>query len=238
MTIQQIARLFRQFVDEPNKTFLSDDDVRVYLSIAYDQFREIATQADPKTFSEGLASIAMTGQSVLDLSSNPIVPGGPPSILGTTAFQAGTGMLRLTEIIQTGTLGGADITSIFRGAGSLNDLYVPDLLSATTYYLTNRTLLFSDTIQGNITIVGIKQQDPALWTNLSANTYPDDLVSYHDLIALLAYRNYAVRDGALAEAAEAQLAKRTNEFTEYIQFGREMRGSNRVLVEDHDVYYY
>jgi len=33
MNVQQIARLFRQFVDEPNKTFLTDTDVSLYLSM-------------------------------------------------------------------------------------------------------------------------------------------------------------------------------------------------------------
>lgn len=240
MTIQQIARLFRQFVDEPNKTFLTDDDVRLYLSIAYDQYREMASQIDPKTFAEKLADLPIGNQVAVDLTLSPIVAGGTNSILGQTAFTSGRGMLRITDVVQTNILGDlTTISQILRAAGSYNDLFVPDLLAAPSYYLQNNTLFFSGVIgAGNYTILGVKQQDPALWANLNATTTPDNLVIYQDLIALLAYRNYAVRDGALSQPAEAQLAKRTSEFMEYIQFGRQMRANNRVLVEDHDVYYY
>jgi hypothetical protein len=239
MTIQDIAKLFRQYVDEPHKTFLTDDDVSLYLKVAYDQFREIATQADPKTFEEVVAFFPLNGtQTELDLTVSPIVAGGSNAILGSAAFTNGDGMLRLTEVVQQDGLGTGNIRQILRGAGSFNDLYVPDLLSAPTYLLNGQKLFFSQPLSGNFTIRGVKQQDPALWSNLASLNHPDDLNNYHDLIALMAYRNYAVRDGALAQAAETQLAQRTNEFKEYIQFGREMRGSNRVLVEDHDVYYY
>ena len=240
MTVAQIAKLFRQFVDEPNKTFLTDDDVRLYLQIAYDQFREMASQIDPKTFAETLANLPLTGQTnAVDLTASPIVVGGSNSILGQNAWLNGRGLLHITDVVQTSTLGDlTTITQILRAAGSYSDLFVPDLLSASTYYLQNNTLFFSDNLQGNYTILGVKQQDPTLWSNLLVATTPDNLVLYHDLIPLLAYRNYAVRDGALQQASEAQLQKRTNEFMEYIQFGRQMRANNRVLVEDHDVYYY
>lgn len=240
MNVQQIARLFRQFVDEPNKTFLTDDDVRLYLSIAYDQYREIASQLDPKTFAEPLADLPIGNQVAVDLTLSPIVVGGTNSILGQNAWLNGRGMLRITDVVQTNILGDlTTINQVLRAAGSYNDLFVPDLLAAPSYYLQNNTLFFSGVIgAGNYTILGIKQQDPTLWTNLSSLNVPDNLVLYHDLIALLAYRNYAVRDGALSQPAEAQLQKRTAEFMEYIQFGRQMRANNRVLVEDHDVYYY
>lgn len=240
MTIAQVARLFRQFVDEPNKTFLTDDDVRLYLQIAYDQFREIATQIDPKSYAEPLANLPITNQNVVDLTLTPIVPGGTDAILGQTAWINGDGMLHLTDILQTATLGDiGNITQILRAAGSYNDLFVPDLLAAPSYYLQNNSIYFSGILSGgNYTIMGVKQQDPNLWANLAATTQVDNFVLYHDLIALLAYRNYAVRDGTLAQAAEAQLQKRTAEFMEFIQFGRQMRANNRVLVEDHDVYYY
>lgn len=240
MTIQQIARLFRQYVDEPNKTFLTDDDVRLYLQIAYDQFREIATQCDPKTFAEQLADLPLQNNTTIDLTLSPIVAGGTNSILGSAAFTAGRGMLHLTDVVKTSVLGDlTTITEIMRAAGSYNDLYVPDLLAASTYYFQKDKLFLSDELGGVfLTILGVKQQNPTLWSNLASTAFPDDLVLYHDLIALLAYRNYAVRDGALAPAAEAQLAKRTAEFMEYIQFGRAIRANNRVLVEDHDVYYY
>lgn len=239
MTIQQIAKLFRQFVDEPNKTFLTDDDVRLYLSIGYDQFREMASQIDPKTFAEKLADLPLTNQNLVDLTVSPIVAGGSSSILGATAFTNGRGMLRITDVVQTGVLGDlTTLSQVLRGAGSYNDLFVPDLLAAPSYYLQGNLLYFSGVVGGNYTIMGVKQQPLALWSNLSSSAPPDDLVLYHDLIALLAYRNYAIRDGALQQPTEAQLLKRTTEFMEYIQFGRQVRGNNRVLVEDHDVYYY
>jgi len=240
MTIQQIARLFRQFVDEPNKTFLTDDDVKLYLQIAYDQFREIATEIDPKTFAEKLADVPLGNQTQIDLTQSPIVAGGTNSILGNTAYASGRVMLRITDVVQTSTLGDlSTLTQILRAAGSYNDLYVPDLLAAPTYYLQGNIMFFGEGMAGNYTILGVKQQDPALWSNLSATTPPDTTaINYHDLIALIAYRNYAVRDGALSQAAETQLAQRKAEFMEYIQFGRQMRANNRVLVEDHDVYYY
>jgi hypothetical protein len=239
MTIQQIARLFRQFVDEPNKTFLTDTDVSLYLQIGYDQFREIATQIDPKTFAEPLVSLALTTETQIDLSANPIITGGPQPILGNFAFTNDRGALHITDVVQTQVLGDlTTITQILRAAGSYNDLYVPDLLAAPCYYLQNTLMFFSGAPSANYTILGVKQVSNSFWTNLNATTTPDDLVIYHDLIPLLAYRNYAIRDGALAQATEAQLAQRKAEFMEYIQFGRQMRANNRVLVEDHDVYYY
>lgn len=239
MQVSQIARLFRQYVDEPNKTFLTDDDVRLYLQIGYDQFREIASACDPKSFAVIVANLPLQSQTQVDLTASPIVAGGTNSILGSTAWTSGRGMIRLIDVVQTSVLGDlSTMTQILRAAGSFNDLYVPDLLAAESYFLNGTSLFFSDPLQGFFTLIGIKQQDPALWSNLASTNVPDDMVLYHDLIALLAYRNYAVRDGALAPAAEAQLAKRTQEFMEYVSFGRQQRGNNKVLVEDHDVYYY
>lgn len=240
MTIQDIATLFRQYIDEPNKTFITDTDVKVYLKQGFDQFREIATQADPKTFTEELAAFVLSGERQIDLSSSPITPNTPAqlSILGSAAFTNYRGMIRFTDMVQVDSFATNNITSVLRGAGSYNDLYVPDLLASPGYYLTGTKLLFSQPVAGNFKIMGIKQQDPALWANLNSTAYPSDLIPYHDLIALLAYRNYAIRDGALSQPAEAQLAKRTDEFKEYIQFGREMRGSNRVLVENVELFFY
>ena len=130
MTVAQIAKLFRQFVDEPNKTFLTDDDVRLYLQIAYDQFREMASQIDPKTFAETLANLPLTGQTnAVDLTASPIVVGGSNSILGQNAWLNGRGLLHITDVVQTSTLGDlTTITQILRAAGSYSDLFVPDLL--------------------------------------------------------------------------------------------------------------
>jgi hypothetical protein len=238
MNIAQIATYFRQLCDEPNKTFLTDTDVSRYLQTAYEQFREYATQSDPKTYAERLTiGINLSGVNTLDLTANPIVPGGASAILGNTAWTNNRAMLRLLDVMNVDNNTGL-VSVIFQGAGSYNELYVPDLNKAPSYFLNGTTLYFSNPISGRLDIEYIRQADLTTFSNLAATTYIDNLVPYHDIIAILAYRSYAMRDGALAPAVEAQLGLRLNDLKEYVQTGRQRRGNNHVVVEDTDFYYY
>ena len=60
----------------------------------------------------------------------------------------------------------------------------------------------------------------------------DNLSDYHDLIALLAYRQYAIKDFQQNPVIEIQMAERKAELTEYLQEGRAFNARSTVVAVD------
>ena len=65
-----------------------------------------------------------------------------------------------------------------------------------------------------------------------AGAFIDDLAGFHDIIALLAYQQYAITDFANNPVLVQQLLQRQKQLGDYLQTGRSWGARNRVISTD------
>tara|TARA_R110000751_G_scaffold63444_3_gene130898 strand:- start:913 stop:1218 length:306 start_codon:yes stop_codon:yes gene_type:complete len=79
--------------------------------------------------------------------------------------------------------------------------------------LIGTKLQLSGNRTGKVMVEYVPQSD----INWSAPTsFIDDLTMFHDVIALLAYKQYAIRDGAINQPLMLQLSTRIDNLMEYM----------------------
>jgi hypothetical protein len=187
-----VSSLFRSYCDEPDTTFLTDANVAQYLELGYNEFRDLITGISPQTYALGI-TIAPTGTSY-NLAT------GAVAVLG--AAPTTTRMVTLLSIKTRGADDDPDNT-IWQGLPSRRALQT----ASRGFCLEGTTLYFSAKPTGSLILYYIPESTVD-WTNTAGNEWIDDLVQFHDLIALLAYKQYAVRDGAVNKPLEVQMNQR------------------------------
>lgn len=202
MTPAQVAAKFRQYIDEPDQTFVSDADVETYLDDGYREFRNMVCDINPMIYNT-TADITLSSARTHDLAAV------APKLLGADAISPGP-MVRLNAIRRVDTDG--NVTQRLEAVSNVQALDVVP----SSYYLANTVLRFSSSLTGSYKIDYVPQGD-ITWTGGSPSAFIDNLTSFHDLIALLAYRQYAIIDGAESEPVLRQAATRMKEFQEYLQ---------------------
>lgn len=204
MDVSQIAALFRSYADEPDTTFLTASDVSTYLTQGYGQFRSFVSAIDPSIYVEK-ADLTFTDTDEYDLATGAI------ALLGAT-ITVGYNRLMQIQTLSNVTGGITGIGTIYEAVTSL-----PALDQAANAYLLRGTVLKLDrNMTGTMRLRYTPEQLSTLWSNLSATTYVDDLVMFHDMIALYAYAQYAIRDNAQNNPLTTQLQTREYAFAEYL----------------------
>ena len=202
--VREVYALFRQYIDESDKTFIKDADASRYLSMAYGEFRKIVSRFYRPLFSQSL-TLTLASVDKVDLAVIPAPIMGP-----------GAGTKRLSMLLSVST---PDPTTgrpscYFVNTGGPSN--VPSDY-ATGYYMEGTRLHFTDTISGDIRIdfIPVSAVD---WTKTAAteDQWIDELVAYHDIIALLACSKYAIRDSASSEHVQRELNNRLNDLYEYL----------------------
>ena len=69
-----------------------------------------------------------------------------------------------------------------------------------------------------------------------AGSFIDDLVMFHDLIALLACKHYMIKDFATNPVLIGQMEMRIKALNEYLSTGRNFSGNNGVIGSDELTY--
>jgi len=227
----EIATIYRRFCDEPDATFLEGADVAVDLRDAYAAFRNAVTQVLEWYYAttRNVTVTATTGDySQYDLTQGGIDPtgAGTPSILGVNPNDAGTPVARLKSLLAVDVMNTAGTQLAYRMKQS-NSM---DALNADGrgYFFRGSSLWFrrgfAETIrihytpQQSIGIGGV-QFDPT-WANVltaGSAVFVDDFHDWHDLVALMAYENYAIMDGASNPLVDNRLARRRSQFEEHLQ---------------------
>ena len=100
------------------------------------------------------------------------------------------------------------------------------------YLLIDGSLKFSSEISATIRIMYIPKPVIA-WNTGSPGATVDAITMFHDLIALLAYSNYAIRDGEQNMALMQQMQERQAEFRAYLMEGQS-RQQNSIVIDDPD----
>jgi hypothetical protein len=187
-----VSSLFRSYCDEPDTTFLTTPDVTQYLELGYNEFREYVSSVAPNTYAIEV-TISPTGTSY-DLAT------GAVKLLGATPTTT-----RMVSLLSVKSRSSSDDpnASIWSGVSSKRALQT----ASRGYYLENTTLYFSAQPTGALALYYIPES-AVNWANTAGNEWIDDLVQFHDLIALMAYKQYAIRDGAVNEPLVQQMRQR------------------------------
>ncbi|ANS05345.1 hypothetical protein [uncultured Mediterranean phage] len=217
MTPAELKSLFRQYVDEPDQTFMTSVNVEDYLRQGYREFRQLVMMHNPSVYSLS-ATVAVSGDSY-DLSSD-AVPAEPVTILGSLP-STGRRLMMLLSVIHTTETG--DELRFLKAATSRRALQSdPD-----SYFLDGSLLRFSER-QGSPALPGPPPVPattrafevsyvPESDVDWNAGTYVDDLADWHDLIALYATRTYLIRDQGQNPMLLNQIMVRERDFIRYIQ---------------------
>ncbi len=203
MTVDELVSKFRQYIDEPDQTFVSDADVNTYLDDGYREFRNMVCDINPVIYNV-TANITLSSAISHDLAAV------APKLLGSDAAASPGRLVRLNTIVKRNSDG-----RIVERLEAVSNEQALDVVPCS-YYLANTVLRFSSRLTGTYEVNYVPEVN-LTWTGDSADTFIDNLSPFHDLIALLAYRQYAIIDGAESEPVLRQAATRMSEFKEYLQ---------------------
>jgi len=202
MTPTEVAAKFRQYIDEPDQTFVSDADVEIFLDDGYREFRNLVCDSNPMIYNT-IQEVTLAQVRTYDLVND------SPSFLGPSPTADDGRLIRLNEFNQVNTDG--VVTLRFEGLTNPTSMDVV----GSSYYLAGTKLMFSRSLTGTFQ-VNYVPEGAITWTGDGISAYIDDLVAFHDLIPLLAYKQYAIVDGAENQPLLRQAAIRLGEFKEYL----------------------
>ena len=210
MTPAQIRTYFRELIDEPVETFVSSANLSTYLDIAYSQFRQEVSNIDPLIYAT-ILEFSASGKEI-DLTA------APSQIMGATVASGP----RLMQLIGLEAVDGAGhATYRFEPVSNLSALmYAPQ-----AYMLRGSKIVFNVSVSDTVRLTYLGEHT-VTWTSSSWTTY-DNLSMFHDVIALLAYDQYAMRDGLENPVVFRQLNQRIMALREYLQ-SRNLEGSSYV----------
>jgi len=218
MFVFEITNLFRQYCDEPDATWLTTGDVANYLATGYREFRWNVTNLAPYTYAVDVSIPAAAG-TTYDLAA----AASAVRILGNNLSAGVQRMMQLIEVKTPGSNQSTDL--IWKSVNSLRGLQS----AYRSYYLQNTTLNFSYAPGTSLTVTYVPENSVD-WTNTATGAgaeYVDDLALFHDIIALLAFKQYAIRDSHMNQPLLMQLSTRLRDLEAYIN-RRNFEGSKYV----------
>jgi len=224
-TVDQVINTFRTYIDEPDQTFVPDSLVENMLNLAYIEFRRKVTNIDPNIYARTI-DVAAPGSVQVDLSAL------PAPILGSTAAVQDrlVSLLSVYIVDQTNNLP----SLVFNSVQSLEALQS----TGDAVFFTNNILMFNYVIQRPLRIAYVPGHNVSFQAGqLPPANFIDDLDAFHDMIALYAYKQYAIADAATSEQIVGQLRIREGELVDYLS-NRNTAGANYVQNVTSNSYWY
>lgn len=217
MLVNEIGTYFRILVDEPDKTWLTDAQVAILMKMAYNQYYRVITDIDEKPFTD-ILTINAPGQST-DLTV------APHNLLANIGPYDGKGRLtrlQLVTVVNNGTF-----AQTFKAAKSSQELVNTN---EYLYALLNKHLVFNLPISNakiDLMYTFIPDIDFSK-LNIGDNEEVDEFDDFHDIIALLMYKQYAIKDVSMNPLLENQLGQRIIDLKSYMSQGQDFSGSQYV----------
>ena len=232
MNTYQVATLYREICDEPDDTFLTDAKVAGALQRAYDQFRSKVHDKVPYLYSTTIditvpAPVGANPFRVYDLTqaaANPTAAGSP-SIAGPEPNNAGTTIPRLVKLLSVEAITALSGAPSFRLVSARGQ---DSFWNGRSQYIMRGQELWFRVNIGFARLHFVAEQSIGLsptsffpsWSAAvlpASPEYIDDLNEWHDLIALMAYDEYAIMDGAPNPLVLALRKRRIEELDAYLQ---------------------
>lgn len=234
MYVDQVASLFRKYTDESDTTFLTDEDVAEYLYLGYSDFRQFVENIDYYSYKKTANYVGVTTQ-VLDLAA---AGGLGPNIMGPAPTSADNKVKTILRLYAPNP--GGDIQFFLTPVQNREALYSIPNDYLTKYCLEETTLFFSAVPTNNIIAIDYQPITPVTLFTVAAltpgaNVYIDEFEAFHDIIALMAYDHYAIRDVAENPLLTRRLIMRKQQLVDFITRGR-LERANRFVISD-DAYF-
>jgi hypothetical protein len=214
----QIGQYMRRLVDDPGIVRLPYSLQATMLGIAYDEFRNLA----PSEVWERAYNSAMVNSAALDLTG--ILFYSALGVAPTTALAS-----RLTRVCMVDPTTGA-VLGTFTPKASWEQLgQSPGSSTIGTVFwyggqscwLDGQILRFSYPINGTVQIWYLPTDTIDWLASLQSGAgFVDNLVQWHDIIALLAAEQYYITQAQLNPALESQLRRRTDKMMEFFALSR------------------
>lgn len=229
-TTGEILYLMRQFADESDSTFFSDNDVQAGMEYGIRKFQNVCQSINTNVFVSEV-TILPANVDHYDLAD----PANPVTIFGPTIQPPGTqrckSIIRLYTPARSTGWGGTvvwqDVQSIeqllWRRSVWVNLLPYRNAM----YFLNGNDLMFCFNV--SIPIVIVYQADK-LMTGTGLNAYVDDLGQFADLIAMFALEPYAIRNGTSNPVLEARKQERLTALQLRMYQGRDINNGGRVNI--------
>ena len=212
-TVDQVINTFRTYIDEPDQTFVPDSLVESMLNLGYIEFRRKVTNIDPNIYARTI-DVAAPGSTQVDLTAL------PAPILGSTAAVQNRLISLLSVYIVDQT---NDLPSlVFNSVQSLEALQS----TGDAVFFTSNILMFNYVVQRPLKIAYVPGHNVQFQAGAGVQ-FIDDLDAFHDMIALYAYKQYAIADAATSEQIVGQLQIRERELIDYLS-NRNTAGANYV----------
>lgn len=214
MLVAEVQTLFRQYIDEPDQSFVTDAMVATMLTAAYQEFQWTVMQTDDSIYTTTV-DLTLSTQATYDLAA----PASAVRVFGLDANLTNPRLMKLDALYRT-----SDTVVLT----PLEPVATPQSLSQMSgaYMLDGTTLRFSERRSGTLTMKYFPQYvavgaAPATskyidWTVGGTGTFIDDLSMFHDIIALSASKQYFILDNAINEMLMAQLQLRIGDLTKYL----------------------
>jgi hypothetical protein len=214
--VKDVATYLRQLIDEPDGTFVTDAMLQSWMEIGHTQYYQLVTGQNPERFVAS-TNIAVSGTS-FDLNGVLVGSAAPARMLN---------ILRIAKVAPNGL-----VSYLLRGTNSLEQLQSPSGFGAA-FTMQGTTLYFSAELNDTYRLDYIPM--PTIdWSKFAPadNEFIDDLVQFHDMIALYAAEQYFAADAQPNPMIGALLGARSAAFTSYVARGRDINASRFVHVED------
>jgi len=218
---KEVATYFRSLVNDPDQSFVTDAELATWLAQSYQEFRRKVSTFDRSIY-EVSADLPAPVNNQINLDG---------VLLGSAPTKPR--MERISRVCVTDGGTPPSIRRVLQPAGSYEALMNR---GDAGYWLQNRILWFNSTINSAIRID--YQVYPTVdWvTGISVANFIDDIaMEFGDIIALLAYNNYKIKDFAESPLQMQKLGARLNDLEAYLAEGRNGL-ANRYVTSIEDLY--
>ena len=218
--VDQVATYFRRLVDDQDQTFFPQAELAQALQLGYQQFRNLIYSHQP---------------DVLQVTYQVTVPGSFTLDLNNILFGATPTQPRCMRIVRIQVLNSdGSIRHIIKPVGSVEQQRALGWGAIPAWTLQGRVLRFNYSCSDTIQIVYLPQ-DQINWAAgvvPGSNAYIDDLTEWHDLIALFAVQQYAIKDFQMNPGIQVQLDRRLKDFHSFLASTRDGDAARFVQFED------
>ena len=252
MNVLEAQTLFRDYIDDPDQTFLTDAQVNQYITFGLEDWRNIIRQhrADMLLKTIGLTVLNGTNYTAQPASSKPIQASfnlNDPTVLfpGKVVNHPLMGPNPVTVGPVTTTYYGQiqNITNIYMGPEGISRdrslRMVPVASGAplnlatslSNYMLQKYTLYFNSRFPEEFTIEFFPRRETDLATMMPDQPLEGGMLEeFQELAILLGTRRYFIRDGVMNEPIERQIQINTDNFARFLIGGRLRDGFDSVTV--------
>lgn len=224
MYLDEVVTYFRLLADEPDKTFLPDSAIIPLLKTAYAKYHRSIIDIYDKPF--------LTFHDINTPAQTTDLTIAPNNLLGLAPYDNSNRRMVRLDSISAVSVSGGDTTYLYTYESAMSPVeFAQD--GRMLYSLEDKKLRFNNNWSSSAaqTIRLFYVYYPNIdftKINTGDNEVIDEFDELHDIISLLMYKQYAIKDVAINPAMENQLAIRMQDLKDYFSQGQAFQGQHYV----------